>query len=113
MASVGEPSPTDAGIRWIVAEFGQLLGNCHGDRVVGMALFNHDAGIGVSPLGVLHRLRQLKLEPAELWGIFKSHGGRSKEDTGIPEGDQHQALRGTWEELVSRQRSNQIRRLCW
>lgn len=97
-----EPQPTDAGIVWIVGQFHRLFGNCHGDRVVGMALFNNQAKIGVSPLGVLQRLEQLRLEPSELWQIFKAQGGVSSEDTGIPEGDQHKALRATWDVLVER-----------
>jgi hypothetical protein len=101
-ATDSDPKPSDVGVLWIVDQFHRMFGNSHGDCVVGMALFNNKAGVGVSPLGVLQRLEQLKLKPSELWGIFKAQGGVSKEDTGIHEGDQHQALHRTWKVLCDR-----------
>lgn len=73
----------------------------HGDRVVTMALMNPALNIDASPRQVLSLVTRSKLSPGHLWTLFKSSGGRSKEDdeSTPDESEQKEALQLVWRSL--------------
>lgn len=79
-----------------------LFAGLPGDRVVAGALLNPDLKIG-SPTRVVDTLRDANLEAGNLWTLFKTCGGTTKELAPFTdECDQYDALKATWVSLLGR-----------
>lgn len=82
-----------------------VFSDCHGSRVVCVALMQTRVHESATPRRVIKLVQDNGLKEAQLWTLFKSCGGRSKDDMAIAqqpiveEHDQVDALRRVWRVL--------------